>query len=220
MASPIWVERSPGLSLRWPVSSGNIVLRKQCPPVGFIVTNLARPAECGLAFHKSASNGSKSARERSRHPPACRSFAANANAFSSTPSSTTRQFRACAGNAQGGGALVADQPTGKSRSGPAPKVVTRGRYVSGDDFTLMARCPRWVPVRRWCRPPSTGPCSIRCANDNGCSASKRWRTRSCASHWIWRGQENDYCARLRPVGRHAVKRVVEVLGIARPCLVV
>jgi hypothetical protein len=63
-------------------------------------------------------------------------------------------------------------------------------------------------------------CSGKCANCCACSARRRWRTRSCARRWIWRSQKTMVALTLVRSGRHAIKTVADVLGMARSNLAV
>jgi len=50
---------------------------------------------------------------------------------------------------------------------------------------------------------------------HGCSAQRRWKTRSCARRWIWRSQKTVVARALADAGRGAVKTIADALGVAR-----
>jgi len=97
------------------------------PRLGFIVTNLARPAERVVAFYNQRGTAElwikegKSAIKWTRL--SCRSFAANAVRLQ------LHALAYCLGNAQGVETVVADQPAEKLIKIGA-KVVSYGRYVT------------------------------------------------------------------------------------------
>jgi hypothetical protein len=85
------------------------------PRVGFIVTNLARPAERVVAFYNQRGTAEQWIKEGKGAIKwtrlSCRTFVANAvrlqlHALGLQPG----QFHANAGDAEGGAAVVADQP--------------------------------------------------------------------------------------------------------------
>jgi Transposase DDE domain group 1 len=84
------------------------------PRVGFIVTNLARPAERVVAFYNQRSTAEQWIKEGKRAIKwtrlSCRSFAANAVRLQLHPFVRPGQFHADAGGAEDRGAVVADQP--------------------------------------------------------------------------------------------------------------
>jgi hypothetical protein len=84
------------------------------PRVGFIVTNLSRPAERVVAFYNHRGTCEQYIKEGKGAIKwtrlSCRSSAANASPSASCPGLQSRQFHADAGDAEDGRAVVADQP--------------------------------------------------------------------------------------------------------------
>jgi hypothetical protein len=104
------------------------------PRVGFIVTNLARPAERVVAFYNQRGTAEQWIKEGKGAIKwtrlSCRTFAANAVRLQLPCAGLQpRQLHADAGDAQGGGAVVADQPA-REVNQDRPKVVSHGRYVT------------------------------------------------------------------------------------------
>jgi hypothetical protein len=77
------------------------------------------------------------------------------------------------------------------------------------------------PARKW-RPPSTGPCSIRCVRCSGCWAKRRWKTleNEILREALDLAQPKTAVVRaLAGARRHAVKAIAEALGVARSNLI-
>ena len=88
------------------------------PRVGFIVTNLARPAEQVVAFYNQRGTAEQWIKEGKGAIKwtrlSCRTFAANAVRLQSHALAYNPQLHADAGDAQGGGAMVTDEPAGEA----------------------------------------------------------------------------------------------------------
>ena len=105
-----------------------------CPRVGFIVTNLARPAERVVTFYNQRGTAEQWIKEGKGAIKwtrlSCRTLAANGRPSPAPrPRAQPRQFHANAGDARGGGAVVTDQPAREAVKIGA-KVVSHGRYVT------------------------------------------------------------------------------------------
>ena len=105
------------------------------PRVGFIVTNLARPAERVVALYNQRGTCEQFIKEGKGAIKwtrlSCRTFAANAvPPPASCPSVQSRAFHADVGAAQSGGAVVADQLAREADQDRIAKVVSHSRYVT------------------------------------------------------------------------------------------
>ena len=118
------------------------------PRVGFIVTNLSRPAERVVAFYNQRGKAEQYIKEGKNAikwtrlswpqvPRQCRPAPA------SHPGLQSRQLHADTGFAEGGGTLVSDHTTGK---------VGEDRCQSGQSWPV-----RHVPIGRGCRPKKLVP---------------------------------------------------------------
>jgi hypothetical protein len=137
-------------------------VQAQNPRVGFIVTNLARPAERVVAFYNQRgrrSSGSRKARGRHQMDAAVLPDLRRQCRAPSAPCAglQPRRLHAAAGNAEGSGAVVADQPAREAsqdrRQGGEPwryvtfrmAEVAVPRQMFAEILTLIAR-PRAPPA--------------------------------------------------------------------------